>query len=43
MQLLKETGTNKGFLDRIITFQGRNLITGLAKYKEMEKKYLFLE
>jgi len=43
MQLLKETGTTKGFLDRIVTFEGRNLITGLARYKEMEKKYLSLE
>jgi len=43
MQLLKETGTTKGFLGRIVTFDGRNLITGLAKYKEMEKKYLVLE
>jgi 2,3-dimethylmalate lyase len=37
---LKETGSTKGFLDRIVTFEERNLITGLAKYKEMEKKYL---
>jgi len=43
MELLKETGTTKGFLNRIVTFEGRNLITGLAKYKEMEKKYLALE
>lgn len=40
MQLLKRTGTTKGFFDRIVTFEERNLITGLAKYKEMEKKYL---
>jgi len=43
MKLLKETGTTKGFLNRIVTFEGRNSITGLAKYKEMEKKYLALE
>ena len=43
MELLKETGTTKGFLNRIVTFEGRNSITGLAKYKEMEKKYLALE
>ncbi len=40
MQLLKETGTTRGFADRIVTFEGRNLITGLAKYKEMERDYL---
>lgn len=40
MQLLRETGTTKGFVDRMVTFEERNLITGLAKYKEMEKKYL---
>ena len=40
MQLLKETGTTKGFVDRIVTFEERNLITGLAKYKEIEEKYL---
>lgn len=43
MELLKETGTTRGFLDRIVTFEGRNRITGLARYKEMEKKYLSRE
>lgn len=43
MQLLKETGTTKGFANRMVTFEERNLITGLARYKEMEKKYLALE
>ncbi len=43
MQLLKETGTTQGFSDRIVTFEGRNLITGLAKYKEMERIYLAQE
>ena len=43
MQLLKETGTTEGFLDRMITFEGHTMITGLARYKEMEKKYLSLE
>jgi methylisocitrate lyase len=40
MKLLKETGTTKGFIDRIVSFEERNLITGLARYGEMEKKYL---
>lgn len=40
MQVLRETGTTKGFVDRIVTWEGRNRITGLARYKEMEKKYL---
>ena len=43
MQLLKETGTTKNFAGRIVTFEERNLITGLARYKEMEEKYLTLE
>jgi methylisocitrate lyase len=43
MQLLKETGTTQGFTDRIVTFEERNLITGLSRYKEMERKYLAQE
>jgi len=43
MQLLKETGTTGAFSERIVTFEGRNLITGLAAYKEMERKYLAQE
>ena len=43
MQVLKETGTTKGFIDRIATFEGRNQVTGLARYKELEKKYLSLD
>jgi 2-methylisocitrate lyase-like PEP mutase family enzyme len=43
MQLLKKTGTTQSFIDRMVTFEERNLITGLAKYYEMEKKYLSLE
>jgi hypothetical protein len=27
----------------MVTFHGRNLITGLAKYQQMEKRYLSLE
>lgn len=40
MQALRDTGTTHSFSDRIVSFQGRNLITDLASYKEMEKKYL---
>ncbi len=43
MLLLKQTGTTKGFSDRIVTFEGRNLITGLAKYRKLEQKYLAKE
>jgi len=43
MQMLKETGTTKGFTDRIVTFEERNRITGLDRYKEMEKKFLAQE
>lgn len=40
MLVLKETGTTRGFVDRIVSWEERNRITGLARYKEMEKKYL---
>ncbi|MFH1381690.1 MAG: isocitrate lyase/PEP mutase family protein [Chloroflexota bacterium] len=40
MQVLKKTGTTRGFSNRIVTFAERNLITGLARYQEMERKYL---
>jgi len=37
---LKKEGTTKNYLDRIVSFEGRNQITGLADYQELEKKYL---
>jgi methylisocitrate lyase len=40
MAILKRDGTTKNFLDRIVTFEERNRITGLAQYQELEKKYL---
>ena len=40
MAVLKRDGTTKDFLDRIVSFEGRNRITGLAHYQELEKKYL---
>jgi methylisocitrate lyase len=40
MAVLKRDGTTKNFLDRIVSFEGRNRITGLAHYQELEKKYL---
>ncbi len=40
MAVLKRDGTTKNFLDRIVSFEGRNQITGLAHYQELEKKYL---
>ncbi len=43
MKVLKETGTTQGFTGRIVTFEERNQITGLARYKEMERKYLTQE
>ncbi|MBI4298122.1 MAG: isocitrate lyase/PEP mutase family protein [Chloroflexi bacterium] len=43
MQVLKETGTTKAFSERMVTFEARNLITGLAHYNEMERKYLSQE
>ncbi len=43
MKVLKETGTTQSFTGRIVTFEERNQITGLARYKEMERKYLAQE
>ncbi len=43
MKLLKETGTTRRFSTRILTFEERNQLTGLARYQEMEKKYLSQE
>lgn len=40
MLMLKETGTTQGFVDKIVTFEGRNSITGLAGYQELQGKYL---
>jgi len=40
MAILKRDGTTESYLDRIISFEGRNRITGLAHYQELEKKYL---
>ena len=43
MKLLKETGTTRRFSTRMLTFEERNQLTGLARYQEMEKKYLSQE
>jgi methylisocitrate lyase len=40
MAVLKRDGTTEKYLDRIISFEGRNQITGLAYYRELDKKYL---
>jgi methylisocitrate lyase len=40
MSVLKKEGTTKSFLDRMVSFEGRNRITGLAHYQELEEKYL---
>lgn len=40
MAVLQRNGTTEKYLDRIISFEGRNQITGLAYYQDLEKKYL---
>ncbi len=40
MAVLKRDGTTEKYLDRIISFEGRNQITGLAYYCELDKQYL---
>ncbi len=40
LEALKRDGTTKNFLDRIVSFEGRNQITGMHAYEELEKKYL---
>ena len=43
MRELKETGSTQTFADRIVSFEGRNVITGLARYGDLEDKYLSRE
>ena len=33
-------GDTKNYLDHVVTFEGRNLITGLNELQELEKKHL---
>lgn len=40
MQALQDTQSTHGFADRMVSFEGRNQITGLARYKKMEEIYL---
>jgi methylisocitrate lyase len=40
MVVLQRDGTTEKYLDRIISFEGRDRITGLADYQKLEKKYL---
>jgi len=40
MAVLMRDGTTKNFLDRMVSFEGRNQITGLASFRELEKKYV---
>jgi carboxyvinyl-carboxyphosphonate phosphorylmutase len=43
MQTLLDKQTTHGFSGRMVSFEGRNKITGLTRYKEMEKNYLRLD
>ena len=36
---IAETGTQKGMMDRLVTWQGRNDITGLDEVVELERRY----
>ncbi len=40
MEILKRDGTTKNILDRLVTFEGRNRITGMHEYENLEEKYL---
>ena len=40
MQALLDTQSTHGFADRMVSFEGRNQITGLTRYKKMEEIYL---
>jgi len=40
MAVLQRDGTTEKYLDRIVSFEGRNRITGLTYYQELERKYL---
>jgi len=36
---IAESGTQKGVMDRLVTWQGRNEITGLEEIVEIEQRY----
>ncbi len=38
-RLIERTGITEGFLDRMITFEERNEILGLAHFYELEARY----
>jgi len=40
MAVWQRDGTTEKYLDRIVSFEGRNRITGLTDYQELERKYL---
>ena len=40
MAVLMREGTTKNFLERMVSFEGRNQITGLASFRGLEKKYV---
>lgn len=37
---IKQAGTTQGMLDQLLSFEGRNQITGLARIYDLERRFL---
>ena len=40
LQEIRQAGTTQGMLDQLLSFEGRNQITGLARYYDLERRFL---
>ncbi len=40
LESIQEAGTTQGMSDQLLSFEGRNQITGLARYYDLESRFL---
>ncbi len=40
LEEIKRAGTTQGILDQLLSFEGRNQIAGLARYYDLERRFL---
>jgi 2-methylisocitrate lyase-like PEP mutase family enzyme len=40
LQEIRQAGTTQGMLDQLLSFEGRNQVTGLARYYDLERRFL---
>jgi len=40
LEVIREAGTTQGMLDQLLSFEGRNQVTGLARYYDFERRFL---